>query len=156
AVAQALGVREEPGRSMLATLTSYLKEKRLLLVLDNCEHLTAACADFAGAVLRACPAVRLLATSREGLEVAGEHRYRVTSLSVPDPVPRGYHLPAPDEVGAYDAVRLFVERAQARRYDFSLTARNAHAVARLCVQLDGIPLAIELAAARVDTLTVDQ
>jgi predicted ATPase/class 3 adenylate cyclase len=151
AVAQALGVREEPGRPLTATLIAHLKAKRLLLVLDNCEHLVGACAALAGALLRACPGLRILATSREGLEIAGEHRYRVPSLSVPDP----RHLPPPELTGSYEAVRLFVARATERRPYFGLTPQNARMVAAVCARLDGIPLAIELAAARVGSLSVE-
>jgi predicted ATPase len=148
AVAAALGLREEPNRPLLVTLIDHLKGRHTLLVLDNCEHLLDACAALATALLRSCPQVRLLATSREGLAVAGESLYRVPSLSVPDPK----HLPPLELVPAYEAVRLFVERAQARQAGFNLTARNAGAVAQICAQLDGLPLAIELAAARVGNL----
>ena len=151
AVAQVLGLREEPGRFLLATLTDHLKDQRRLLVLDNGEHLLAACADLASAVLRVCPAVRILVTSREALGVAGEQRYRVPLLSVPDP----RHLPPPELAGSYEAVRLFVERAVERREDFTLTPTNAQAVAAVCARLDGVALAIELAAARVGSLSVE-
>ena len=151
AAAQALGVREKPGRPLLATLTDHLKDKELLLVLDNCEHLIRACADLASALLRACPGVRLLATSREGLEVGGERHYRAPSLTVPDP----RRLPPMELVGSYEAVRLFVTRAQARRQEFVLDERTAPAVAAVCARLDGIPLAIELAAARIGSLPVE-
>lgn len=150
-VLETLGTREEPGRPPLATLTDHLHDRRLLLLLDNCEHLVGACAALAEAVLRRCPGVRVLATSREGLEVTGEHRYRVPSLTVPDPK----HLPAPELTGSYEAVRLFVARARERRADFALTAQNAQAVAQVCARLDGIPLAIELAAAREPALGVE-
>jgi predicted ATPase/class 3 adenylate cyclase/Tfp pilus assembly protein PilF len=151
AVAQALGVREEPGRPLLATLTDYLQERRLLLVLDNCEHLVEPCAELATALLRACPHLRLLATSREALEAAGERLYRVPSLAIADPD----HLPPPEQLSQYEAVQLFLERAQARRADFTLTRQNARAVAQICARLDGLPLAIELAAARVSVLSVE-
>jgi predicted ATPase len=151
AVAQALGLREEPDRPLVQTLIAYLRDRQLLLVLDNCEHLVAACAELSAAVLRACPHLRILATSREGLEVAGERRWRVPSLSVPAPA----HQPPPELVGSYGAVRLFVARARERRADFIVTAKNARAVAQICARLDGIPLAIELAAARVPALGVE-
>ncbi len=151
AVAQVLGLREEPGRPLVATLTDHLREQRLLLMLDNCEHLVAACAALTSALLRACPGLRILATSREPLEVAGERLYRVPSLGVPDP---GY-LPLPDLTGSYEAVRLFVARAQERVAGFDLTSQNSRAVAEICTRLDGIPLAIELAAARVGNLGVE-
>jgi non-specific serine/threonine protein kinase len=150
-VAQTLGLQDEVSRPILATLIDHLKGRQLLLVLDNCEHLLAACADLASALLRTCPGVRMLATSREGLGVTAEHRYRVPSLSMPD-----RRHPQPLElVGSYEAVRLFVARAQARRQDFALAKENARAVAAVCARLDGIPLAIELAAARVDSLPVE-
>jgi non-specific serine/threonine protein kinase len=151
AVARALGLREEPGRPLLDTLTGTLRGRRLLLVLDNCEYLVDACAALAGALLRGCPELRLLATSRAALGLSGERRYRVPPLSVPDP----QHLPPAEQVGSYEAVRLFVARAQERRDDFALTEGNAWAVATICARLDGIPLAIELAAARVEVLPVE-
>jgi predicted ATPase/transcriptional regulator with XRE-family HTH domain len=151
AVAQALGLREEAGQPILGTLLGHLKERHLLLVLDNCEHLVSACAELATALLRACPSVRILATSREGLGVAGERLYRVPSLAAP---PLG-HLPPPERLGGYAAVALFVARAQERRAGFTLSAQNAPAVAAVCAQLDGLPLAIELAAARVGSLPVE-
>jgi predicted ATPase len=150
-VLQTLGTREEPGRPLLTTLTGHLQDRRLLLVLDNCEHLIDACAALTEGVLRRCPGVRVLATSREGLEVAGEQRYRVPSLPVPDLAQR---LP-PVRLAEAPAVTLFVERARERQPGFALTAENAEAVARVCARLDGIPLAIELAAARADSLGVE-
>jgi predicted ATPase/transcriptional regulator with XRE-family HTH domain len=150
AVAQTLGLREELYRPLLATLVDQLRERHLLLVLDNCEHLVGACAELAMALLQGCPAVRILATSREGLGVPGERLYRVPSLAVP---PLG-QLPPPSTLGGYAAVALFVVRAQERQADFVFTAQNASAVAQLCVRLDGMPLAIELAAARVGSLPV--
>jgi non-specific serine/threonine protein kinase len=125
----------------------------LLLVLDNCEHLLAACRDLTARLLRTCPQIRILATSREGLGVPGETIWRVPSLSVPDTVRQ---LPPTEELVLYDAVRLFAERAQATKSDFAVTRQNAVAVAHVCQRLDGIPLAIELAAARVKVLTAEQ
>jgi hypothetical protein len=110
AVATALGVREEPGRSLQAALADSLQEKRLLLVLDNCEHLVAACAQLVSSLLHSCPQLRVLATSREGLEVEGERKYRVPSLRAPDPS----DLPPLKLMGRYEAVQLFVARAQQR------------------------------------------
>ena len=150
-VAQVLGLREEPGRPVLETLRENCACRCLLLVLDNCEHLLAACTALAGTLLRAAPALRILATSREALGIAGERHYRVPPLSVPDPE----HLPSPELAGSYEAVRLFVARAQERRDTFALTAANARAVAEICARLDGIPLAIELAAARVASASVE-
>jgi len=150
AVAAALGLREEADRSVLDTLAAYLAARRVLLVLDNCEHLVAACAALTRALLQHCALLRLLATSREGLGVAGEQLYQVPSLSAPplDPVP------APEELRRYGAVALFVARAQERWAAFALSAQNGQAVARVCARLDGLPLAIELAAAWVGILPV--
>jgi class 3 adenylate cyclase len=153
AVATALGVREEPGRPLSQTLVGFLKPKRLLLLLDNCEHLLSACAELAGLLLRSCPGVQILATSREGLNIPGETTYRLPSLSLPDP----RQLPTSVEsLSQYEAVRLFIDRAAAAVPSFAVTHQNAPAVAQLCVRLDGIPLAIELAAARVKALSVEQ
>src|SRR5262249_22520490 len=144
-VASALGVREEPGRPLTQTLTDHLRPKSLLLVLDNCEHLLSACAQLADNLLRNCPKVRVLASSREGLGIAGERTYSVPSLSLPDPT----HLPPVERLTEYEAVQLFVERAVFRQPGFAVTNENAPAVAQVCQRLDGIPLTIELAAARV-------
>ncbi len=152
-VASALQVPEQPGRDMTATLVDALRPKTLLLVLDNCEHLLAACAGLAGALLRACPQVRILATSREGLGVPGETLSHVPSLAVPEDL---NHLPPSEDLVLYDAVRLFVDRAVAITPGFTVTSENARAVAQVCQRLDGIPLAIELAAARVKVLAAEQ
>ncbi len=151
-VASALHVREQPGRPLLATLSDYLAHKDLMLVLDNCEHLVAACAPMVEALLRACPSLRIMATSREPLGVAGETTWRVPSLPLPDLL----RLPPLENLTQYEAVRLFIERAVAAKPDFSVTNRNAPSVVRTCHRLDGIPLAIELAAARVKVLPVHQ
>jgi predicted ATPase/DNA-binding CsgD family transcriptional regulator len=152
AVASVLGAREQPGRSLGETLADHLASRETLLILDNCEHLVDACARLADALLRSCPNLRVLSTSREALGVAGEMVLLVPPLSLPDPG----HLPPPEELERYEAVRLFVERARYATSSFELTARNASAVARLCSNLDGIPLAIELAAARTKVLSVAQ
>jgi non-specific serine/threonine protein kinase len=153
-VAAAVGVREEPGRPLLATLTDALRPRRLLLLLDNCEHLVDACARLADALLRACPRLVVLATSREPLGIAGETVWRVPSLPVPGDgagwPPAGG--PSVDDLAGFAAVRLFCERAAAVQPGFALDAESAPAVAQVCAQLDGIPLAIELAAARVRVL----
>jgi predicted ATPase/class 3 adenylate cyclase/Tfp pilus assembly protein PilF len=151
-VAAALGVREVPGRPMLETLLHYLQRKKLLLVLDNCEHLVAACAQLAGELLRTCQGLRILATSREALNIQGEIAWRVPSLSLPD----RRQLPSLEQLTQFEAVRLFVERAAAAKPTFALTLENAAPVAAVVQRLDGIPLAIELAAARVPALSVDQ
>jgi predicted ATPase/class 3 adenylate cyclase len=157
AVASELGVADEPGRPLTETLADYLRSKTLLLILDNCEHLIAACASLAGALVRACPGVKILASSREPLNIPEERPWRIPSLLPPDPD----RLPTREAeliaaVASSDAVRLFVERATIQRPDFRLDARNARAVAGICCRLDGIPLALELAAARVKAMTVEQ
>ncbi len=151
-VAFTLGVREQPGRSLTETLADYLRPREMLLVLDNCEHLVEACADLTDALLRACPGLRILATSRETLGIAGETSWLVPSLSLP----AGRHPPAIEEMPRYEAVRLFIERTTAVLPGFTLTDRNTQAVAQVCQRLDGIPLAIELAAARARVLAVEQ
>jgi predicted ATPase/class 3 adenylate cyclase/Tfp pilus assembly protein PilF len=149
-MASAVGVAEEPGQPLMPTLLDALREKQLLIVLDNCEHLVAACAQLAEAVLRMCPAVGILATSREPLGIAGETNWRVPSLVLPDP----QQHPSVVDLLECEAVRLFVERAAAVRPTFELTAESAPAVIAICQRLDGIPLAIELAAARVRALSI--
>lgn len=151
-LAVALGVREQPGQPLLSSLVDHLRPRQALAVFDNCEHLVTPVAKLAETVLRSCPRVRIMATSREALTVPGEMVFRVHSLPVPDP----RNLPPLDELSEYGAVRLFVERARAVEPGFSLVARLATAVVRICHQLDGIPLAIELAAARVKVLAVEQ
>ena len=151
AVAAALGVKEQPDRSLSDTLADFLRTKQALLVLDNCEHLIDAVARFADTLLNSCPHLRVLATSRESLNVEGEFNWLVPSLSVPDLL----RSPRVEELTGYESVRLFVERARHRNRAFSLTPENASAVARICERLEGIPLAIELAAARVG-LSVEQ
>jgi predicted ATPase/DNA-binding XRE family transcriptional regulator len=174
AVARAAGVREEPDRSIVESLAAALREKKLLLLLDNCEHLRAAAAGLAETLLRACPGLGILATSREALGVIGETVWWLPPMAVPG---AGFqvagsafhgaaHATAANEMhrgtwnlepGANtDAVRLFVERATAAHPAFALTQDNAGAVAAICRRLDGIPLAIELAAARARVLTAAQ
>ncbi len=152
AVASFLRVREQPGRSPTETLSEHLGSKKVLLVLDNCEHLIEACAALAEALLRSCPELRVLATSREALGIVGEVAWPVPSLSLPDL----RRLPDVESLPQYESARLFVERAAAVKPDFVLTEQNAAAVAQVCYRLDGIPLAIELAAARAKVLSVEQ
>jgi non-specific serine/threonine protein kinase len=152
AVAEALSVREEPGRPLLATLLGFLRTRTLLIVLDNCEHLVEACARFAEAVLRDCRDVRILATSREALNIAGETVWRVPPLDTPEPTRRE----SSDRLLSYSAVRLFLARAKAGEPEFRMTDGNAPAIASICHRLDGIPLAIELAASRTKGLGVEQ
>jgi predicted ATPase len=145
-------VREQPYRSLVDTLVDHLREKDLLLILDNCEHLIEACAQLASSLLRSCPRLRVLATSREPLGVEGEAVWLVPSLSVPDTD----RLPTAGELTRYDAVRLFLDRARLRVPDFELTPHNGRPVAQVCERLEGIPLAIELATARVGALAVEE
>ncbi len=147
-VAAVMGVLEEPGRPILTIVTECLRTKTALLVLDNCEHLVQASAAVAETLLRACPRLHILASSREALGIAGETVYRVPSLSFPD----GSAALSPETLLHYEAVRLFVDRAGTALPGFSLSADNAAAVVQICQRLDGIPLAIELAAARVKML----
>jgi predicted ATPase/DNA-binding SARP family transcriptional activator len=146
AVAAALGVREQ-AEPLVETLQRQLRSARVLLVLDNCEHLVGASAGLAHALLSACGGLRILATSREPLTVAGEFVWPVLGLALPDA------STAPSEVDRYAAVRLFAERARAGKAGFVLDANEAAAVAGICRRLDGMPLAIELAAARVRVLS---
>ncbi|HET7271428.1 MAG TPA: BTAD domain-containing putative transcriptional regulator, partial [Rubrobacter sp.] len=151
-VARALKVREQPGRPLTGTLTEALGEKKLLLLLDNCEHLADPVAHLLDNLLDSCPRLRVMVTSREALSVAGETVWRVPSLSVPE----ADHLPTARVLTRYDAVRLFLDRTRQRLPDFSLTPDNTEAVAEICRKLEGIPLAIELATARVGALSVRQ
>jgi non-specific serine/threonine protein kinase len=152
--AAALGVREEAGHPLVARLAEAIGPSSTLLVLDNCEHLAAASAALADALLRACPNLRILVTSQEGLGVSGELLWRIPTLSIPD-MRQG--APTSMEAAArYEGVRLFVERAAVAQPSFSLTPANAPAVAQICHRLDGIPLAIELAAVRVKVLPVEK
>jgi predicted ATPase len=152
AVAEALGVAERPAEPLADTLAEVLRRSELLLILDNCEHLLEATARLVDLMLDSCPQLRVLATSREALGVEGELRWVVPPLSVPE---FQGTLKTEDLVG-YESVRLFVERAMARDPTFYLSLHNALAVAEICRMLEGIPLAIELAAARVGTLSVEQ
>lgn len=152
AVASALGVREQPGNPSTEVLSGHLRDKKMLLILDNCEHLVEACAVLAEALLLTCPHLRILSTSREALGIAGETRLTVPSLSLPDP----RHLPTVEDVARYEAASLFLDRAKTVKPEFALTPQNATAVAQICYRLDGIPLAIELAAARTQVLSVEQ
>jgi len=151
AVAQALEVRESPSLTLTESLKAFLREKQLLLILDNCEHLIDACVQLALELLTQCANLRILATSREALDIMGEFEYPVQPLSLPTPE----HLTVIDMLLEYEGIRLFVERAHAKS-SFTLTEQNAAAVLQICQRLDGIPLALELAAARTRTLTVDQ
>jgi predicted ATPase/class 3 adenylate cyclase len=154
AVAEAVGacleVRQQPGESVTSSVVSFLRHKQVLLVLDNCEHVIDAAGALADAITHACPHVQVLATSREALAIDGELLRPIGSLSVPDE-----RAPA-DLVAAAPSVRLFSDRAEAVRPDFVLDEASGPVVADICRQLDGVPLAIELAAARVASLSVNE
>jgi predicted ATPase len=147
-VAQVLGIAEEPGRPLLQTVCAHVRTRRLLVILDNCEHLVSACAAVAHALLRGGPEVKLIATTREALRVPGEQTFAVAPLPLPDRK-RGYAGLARSE-----AVQLFLERVRLQKPGFELTPDDAPFIAELCQRLEGIPLAIELAAARMQTLSV--
>lgn len=159
ALASILGVHEQPGRPLVESLASYLRSRETLLLFDNCEHLLDACAGLGAALLVSCPGVRLLATSLEPLAVPGEGVWIVPPLSLPSPQPWRGPASAPEALAAYrrsEAVELFVVRARAAAPDFELTIENGPWVAEICRRLDGIPLAIELAAARTRAYSVRQ
>jgi class 3 adenylate cyclase len=145
-----IGLREEPQRPVIDMLCDYLREKKTLLVLDNCEHLIDACARLADRILHAAPNTRILASSREGLGIAGEVTYRVPSLGLPDMA----HLPPVESLSQYEGVKLFIDRARNAVPSFTVTNHNAPALAQVCHRLDGIPLAIELAAAKIRVLSL--
>ncbi len=151
AVAAVLGVEEAGGRTVQEALTAYVKDRQLLLIFDNCEHLLHACAELAISLLQSGPQVKILATSREPLREAGETTYLVPPLAVP----QFAGTPMLD-LEQCDSVRLFNDRATAMQPAFKVTEQNAAAVAAICHRLDGIPLAIELAAARVRSLPVEK
>lgn len=151
-IAEALSVREQPGRVIADTVLDHLGSRRLLLILDNCEHVVDAAATFVLTCLDRCPHVGILATSQTRLGLAGEAAWRVPPLQVPDPE----RLGSPGDLEASEGTRLFLERARAAAPAFEATPENASAIARLCRDLDGIPLAIELAAARTPLLTPQQ
>ena len=152
AVAGALGVREEPGKPLAQTLAEWLKAKHLVLVLDNCEHVLEDAAHLVDALLHFCPKVQVLASSREALGIRGESAYRVPSLSLPDPK----QPQTSQSLSRCEAILLFTERAAAMKADFAVTDHNAPTLASVCHRLDGIPLAIELAAARIRSMTVEE
>ncbi|HLA06115.1 MAG TPA: adenylate/guanylate cyclase domain-containing protein, partial [Anaerolineales bacterium] len=151
-ILSAIGISEQAGRPPLELLKEYLHEKKTLIVLDNCEHLIEASAKVANTLLNAAPSLKVLASSREALGVKGELSYPVPSLSLPDPK----HLPVIEQLSQYEAVRLFIDRALLVSPHFDMDKDNAPFIAQICFRLDGIPLAIELAAARVKMLSVEQ
>jgi predicted ATPase/class 3 adenylate cyclase len=148
----AIGLRDEPQRLVIDMLCDYLREKKMLIILDNCEHLIDACAQMAEMLLHACPQIRILASSREALGIAGETSYLVPSLSLPDIE----HLPPVTSLNQYEAVQLFIDRATSAVPSFIVNDENAFSIAQICQRLDGIPLAIELAASKIRVLSASQ
>jgi predicted ATPase/DNA-binding XRE family transcriptional regulator len=148
ALAEALRVQESPQRSLLETLVAFLAHKRLLVIFDNCEHVMPQVRTVAASLLRECPSVAVIATSREHLGVTGERVYRIPPLAVPE-----QSRPSPKEAAQYGAVALFVDRVRTVVTSFELTAENVKAVVEICRRLDGLPLALELAAARASVLS---
>lgn len=151
-IAQALGVREISNQPLMETLKTHLKSRALLLVLDNCEHLIAACAQTVEGLLASCPKLKILATSRERLDLFNETTWNVPSL----PLPESQKSLSLKQLKEIASIELFVERAVNVKSDFVLTEQNAVSVVQICNRLDGIPLAIELAAARIRVLAVDE
>ena len=149
-IVSTIGLRERSGEPLVHTLVTWIGARHLLLMLDNCEHLIDRCAEIVERLLDDCPNLRILATSREPLRIAGELAWRVPSLAVPDS-----HAP-PDELLQSPAVQLFAERARRVRPDFAVTDDSVSSIAAICRRLEGVPLALELAAARARTLGVDQ
>jgi len=156
--ARSLGLREQIGPQVISQLQDYLEPRHLLLLLDNCEHLVEATARLADTLLNACPNLSLLATSREALGISGETVFYVPSLSLPDIVLADQEVTSSpfEALGKYEAIRLFLDRAGAATTGFTFTPANAPAIAQICVRLDGIPLAIELAAACTRVLQVEE
>jgi predicted ATPase/transcriptional regulator with XRE-family HTH domain len=148
AIARSIEVQETGGQTIAQALAKYLREKQMLLLLDNFEQVTAA-APLVASLLSECPRLKILVTSREVLHLRGEHQFQVPPLTVPDPAA----LPALSELPGYPSIRLFVERAAAVNPNFTLSKQNAGAVAQVCARLDGLPLAIEIAAARTRIFT---
>lgn len=151
-VAAPMGLQEHPARPILDVLVDYLRPKRVLIILDNCEHLIDECANLADHLLRLCPKMKLLASSREALGINGERVIRLRSMALP-PSHDGLST---RELGEYEAIRLFLARAGSVKSDFALTQENAVDILQICRRLDGIPLAIELAATRVRVLSPSQ
>jgi predicted ATPase/class 3 adenylate cyclase len=151
AIAAALGVGEQPGRAYLDVLKDFLRSKQLLIVLDNCEHLIEACAQAADSLLHAASGLHILATSREALGITGEVAYPVRSLALP-----ASSGASEAEVRDSEAVRMFADRAAAVQPGFTVNSQNWDSILRICARLDGIPLALELAAARVKALNPEQ
>jgi len=151
-LAVSLGVKEEQGISLKDTLTAYLKNMELLIILDNCEHLISECANLTELLLSKCSGLKILTTSREALNCMGEQTFRIPSLSHPDTSTEN----SPEKLSQYESVRLFIERAMSVNPNFRVNNENAPALAEICSRLDGIPLTIELAAARTNVLPLEK
>jgi len=151
-ILSAIGINEQAGKTPIEILKEYLREKKSMIVLDNCEHLIEASAKVMNTLLNAAPNLKVMASSREALGVKGELSYPVPSLSLPDPK----HLPVLEQLSRYEAVRLFIDRALLVAPHFVVDKDNAPFIAQICYRLDGIPLAIELAAARIKMMSVEQ
>jgi predicted ATPase/class 3 adenylate cyclase/Tfp pilus assembly protein PilF len=152
AIAQVLNIKEEAKRTMEETLVDYLRDKQIMLILDNCEHMIESCAKLAEVLLKKIPKLKLIATSREALRCSGEITHRVLSLESPDPSKKI----TVEQLIQYESVRLFIERALSVNPNFRVNEENASSLAKICFQLDGIPLAIELAASRIKVLSVQK
>ena len=152
AIALVLGVKEASGISPEESLIAFLRSRSLLLLLDNCEHLLEACAQSAQTLLQSCPRLTILATSRNDLQIAGETVWSIAPLACPDPT----RLPSPEALEGCEAIRLFLDRARTASPRFAFTMQNAPAIARICSRVDGLPLAIELAAAKVKILQAQE
>jgi predicted ATPase/DNA-binding SARP family transcriptional activator len=151
-IAKSFGVQDAADQPLVETLTSHLRSKFLLLIIDNCEQLINACAQIVDLLLKECPHLKIMTTSRESLNISGEHVHDIPPMVLPDP----QKLSLLDLLVEYDGIRLFVERARSVDSNFALTDENASFVAQICFDLDGMPLAIELAAARIKVLTPEQ
>ena len=151
-IINSLGIKEEAGKTLKDSVTGYLKDKKMLIIMDNCEHLINECANLAEHLLIKCPDLKIIATSREALNCRGELTFRLPSLTLPDISVNN----TPEQISVYESVRLFIERALAVNPLFRINNDNAPAVSGICNRLDGIPLAIELAAARIKILSVEK
>jgi non-specific serine/threonine protein kinase len=152
AIINAIGIKEEPKKTPEESLVDYLKDKEILIILDNCEHLINACADLTERLLSSCPKLKILATSREALNCSGEQIFRIPALTHPEPNSKD----TPEQLTQYESVRLFIERALPVNPKFRVNNENSAALAEVCSRLDGIPLAIELAAARIKVLSIEK
>ncbi|WP_308640096.1 adenylate/guanylate cyclase domain-containing protein [Paenibacillus silvisoli] len=151
-IAEVLGVKEQTGKTMMASVVTAIRDKKLLLLLDNCEHLVEVCASIAAELLEKCPLLSIMATSREPLNISGETIWRISSLELPEADSKL----TVEQLMAFESVQLFVERALNANRAFAISPANAEAVVQICRRLDGIPLAIEIGAARIKALSAEQ